>query len=180
MIKAEQTEKKPAETMPNIIGGPDGKPFKTQQDALQYRKESGFDQDQYMLGEWQGGFVLIKTLTITQAPRPAGPVEGNIPTDNIDSDKFYWVRFGARRGNEDTELIMFDCSGLRLTMEREQTIAIPGSIVLLARNAKIQKFVKKPGMPRQEIGWIERYPISVLGEATKADYVRSKRPTPSH
>jgi len=167
--------KKPQE-MPDVIFGADGKPFPVQGDALQYRKAAGLDSDQYVLKSCTGGFLLVKMDLPPPGSPTTGPIEGNIPTDEIDPNKHYWVRFGARRGNEDTETVMFDCSSLRLTMERECTIAIPGSIVLLARCAKIQKFEKKPGQPRKEVGWIERYPCSVLGMSTEADYLNCKKP----
>jgi hypothetical protein len=173
-----RTEKAQMQKMPDVILAPDGKPFVEPGQAVQYRKDAGLDSDQYVLKTFgDAGFILVRMdVTPRAAPVAPGPIEGQIPSDKIEDKKYYWVRFAARRGNEDPEFIHLDCSGLALSIEREKTIAIPGCVVKLAKDARSPKFTKRPGQPRQEVGWMERFPCQVLGEATEADYKRCKKP----
>ena len=108
---------------------------------------------------------------------PSGKAEGVNKATGTDeqAEKFYWVRFGAKRHPHDTECVPLGVNGEILQIQREQKVAIPERFLEVARHAEYLHYTQKPGETRKASSKIRLYPFDVLGEATENDYLRMKR-----
>ncbi len=129
-----------------------GIPFKTEQAAKITIRNKKLDPNQFTVKSFEDGFIIL--------PK-AVKVEG----------KYYRVTFGHKTSPTDDEDVTLTVNGETLVIKRGAPVIIPERFKECADHAQYPQFTQRPNEPRKIVGYINTFPYSGSGEASKKEYL---------
>ena len=141
----------------------DGEPFKSMQAAKTFAAKNNITEAEFIpIGTGFG----VQGRKIDPIEKPAGPPSG---------EKYYRVMFGAKSSPTDPEMVELHVNFETLVIQRGKEVVIPARFKECAEHALYPQYKQEPGRERKVAGYRQIFPFSVLGEGTKAEYLKSKK-----
>lgn len=142
----------PEDQSPEQIFSTQGVPFKTEQVAKKVMTEKGLSNEFWRPVPVDGGFAIQRRA------------------QEIKPEKYWRVKFANRQNAWEDEDVILAVNGDVLVIPRDVETIIPDRYRECADHTTRPKFTQLPGQARKQVGEIQTYPYTVLGESSEADY----------
>lgn len=163
----------------SLLIGATGKPFSSEKWAKISMEKKGLDPSKHTVVEHpQGGFAIKRISKEGEVPvgyKNEDNEEVIITPAKVEGEKYYKVRFHAKSNPNDTDNVNLGVNGEILVIRREDEVIIPERFVECARHATYPQFTQLPNEPRKITGKVMTFPLDILGEGTKEEYLKMKR-----
>lgn len=160
----------------DVILASDGNPFKTKKAAVAHANETNLDPDDYGILPQGDGFALVrKNSGVWQTHEKLGDEHKAAAEKAPAKERYFRVRFHAKSSPSDTAHVELCVNCEVLIMQRERDVVLPERFVRHAQLCRYPDERQVPGQPRKTVGWVQIYPFTILGEATKAEFVQQRR-----
>jgi len=106
-----------------------------------------------------------------QFPEDVGVTAGVLAATQKE-ESYFFVQFQEKASEQDLDLIPLGINNDVIMCRRGQKIVLPKTYMEVADHAIFRKFVAVPGQPRKVESVVKRFPYSVLGPATRDDFVK--------
>lgn len=163
----------------SLLIGATGKPFSTEKWAKIAMEKKGLDASKHTVVEHpQGGFAIKRISKEGEVPVGYKSDEGEsieVTAPKQEGEKYYKVRFHAKSNPNDTDNVTLGVNGEILVIKREEEVIIPERFVECARHATYPQFTQLPNEPRKITGKVMTFPLDILGEGTREEYLKMKK-----
>jgi hypothetical protein len=144
-----------------------GKPYNTEGGAKKAMAKRSLSQDTHMPVEIDGGWGIVKKRDLVKSDDPDSPNAAHV-------EKYYRVVFSAKSSPTQPDDVELSVNGETLLMQRDKEIIIPGRYKEVADHAEQISFKQLPGIDRKVQGKIKTFPYTMMGEATREEYLSQK------
>lgn len=86
-------------------------------------------------------------------------------------EQYFFVQFQEKSSEQDLDLIPLGINNDVIMCRRGEKIILPKSYLEVADHAIFRKFRAVPGQPRKVETIVKRFPYSIIGPASRADFV---------
>ena len=141
-----------------ILKAASGEPFATERAAKGALTQKGLNPSEWTIRpamDGSDGFILVK--------RPKF------------REKYYRVKFAGMGSANDTIDVELSVNGEKLVIAREREVVIPERFKICADNTTYVKWVQDPNRNRKRSITIQKYPYSLMGEATEPEFIAQKK-----
>jgi hypothetical protein len=160
------------------VRDPEGNPFRRRLDATAAIKELDLNNDEWEIEKSGTGWEINRILSDDDEDFEEGPSRGDARDDDPAEEwieDYKRVRFHAKGQPNDPELVVLSVNGECLQIQREQEVVLPRRFMEAADHATYKHFSHQPGQDRKVDYSVAKYPYTILGEATQADFTRMRR-----
>jgi len=159
-------------TTDELILAPNGEPFKSIEAAEKYLKNKELNDDIFGLTKEAGGWAIAKHRVI--ADRQAKELQTAPPATAAKTVKMKYLRIKvqAKGSPNDLDHVPLSLNMVERRVMRGQEAILPENFVQLMEDAKYTAWETStdPEQPLKNAGEIQRFPFSIIGEATEEEY----------
>ena len=158
----------------SIIISAQGRPFRTEAAARAALINKRLEERKHRVVPFEDGEESGFAIERIEARAPLETEDGPsllAKERKVKGERYFWVKFFNKMRHTDTDRIVLGHNGDILDIGREIAVPIPERFMRVADDSIEIHYSQKPGEPRKIAAKIPSAPYTVIGEASREEYL---------